>query len=201
MTTKKKHQPGKKNRLPLLPVIGAFIAAITITGIIYIFGMTRSLPGIEELENPNPELASLVYSRDGKLLHKYFMKNRTYVPLKSISEYLPKALIATEDLAFYDHWGFDVRRFILAMGENMLKGRDRWHGASTITQQLAKNLFLTQERTVDRKIKEFFTSIELEKTYTKEEFSHSTSTPSTSDPVPMVWKRPHGPISTSPPAH
>lgn len=169
MTTKKKPQPGKKNRLPLLPAIGALIAAITITGIIYIFGMTRSLPGIEELENPNPELASLVYSRDGKLLHKYFMKNRTYVPLKSISEYLPKALIATEDLAFYDHWGFDVRRFILAMGENMLKGRDRWHGASTITQQLAKNLFLTQERTVDRKIKEFFTSIELEKTYTKEE--------------------------------
>ncbi len=169
MTTKKKPQSGRKKTLPLIPAIGALIAAIIITVIIYLFGMTRSLPSLEELENPNPELASLVYSRDGKLLHKYFMKNRTYVPLSSISEYVPKALIATEDLAFYDHWGFDVRRFVLAMAGNMLKGRDRWHGASTITQQLAKNLFLTQERTVDRKIKEFFTSLNLEKTYTKDE--------------------------------
>ncbi|HED30924.1 MAG TPA: PBP1A family penicillin-binding protein [Prosthecochloris aestuarii] len=136
---------------------------------IYMFTITRSLPSLEELENPNPELASLVYSRDGKLLHKYFLKNRTYVPLDSISHYVPDALISTEDLAFYDHWGFDTRRFVLAMAGNLLTGRERWHGASTITQQLAKNLFLTQERTINRKIKEFFTAIELEKTYTKDE--------------------------------
>ncbi|WP_442956531.1 penicillin-binding protein 1A [Prosthecochloris sp. GSB1] len=136
---------------------------------IYVFSLMRTLPGIEELENPNPELASLVYSSDGKLLHKYFLKNRTYVHLDSISNHVPEALIATEDLAFYDHWGFDVRRFVLVVAENLLKGRERWHGASTITQQLAKNLFLTQERTINRKIREFFTSVELEKTYTKNE--------------------------------
>ncbi|UZJ42799.1 PBP1A family penicillin-binding protein [Prosthecochloris sp. SCSIO W1101] len=136
---------------------------------LYVFSLFRTLPSLEELENPNPELASLVYSSDGKLLHKYFLKNRTYVPLSSISAYVPQALIATEDLAFYDHWGFDVRRFVLVIGENLLKGRERWHGASTITQQLAKNLYLTQERTITRKIKEFFTSVELERTYTKDE--------------------------------
>jgi len=127
------------------------------------------LPSLEELENPNPELASLVYSEDGILLHKFFLKNRTFIPLKSIPLSARYALIATEDVAFYQHWGVDLRRLTLAMGENILKGRTRWQGASTITQQLAKNLYLTQERTVSRKVKEFVTAIELEKTYTKDE--------------------------------
>ena len=167
----KKNKDEKKKRgklLPLTVTITVVLIAL-IAGFIYAFSLIRTLPSLEELENPNPELASLVYSSDGKLLHKYFLKNRTYVPLKSISEYVPEALIATEDLVFYDHWGFDVRRFVLVIGENLLKGRERWHGASTITQQLAKNLYLTQERTITRKIKEFFTSIELERTYTKDE--------------------------------
>jgi penicillin-binding protein 1A len=127
------------------------------------------LPSIEELENPNPDLASLVYSEDGVLLHKFFLKNRTFVPLRTIPMSVRNALIATEDVEFYRHWGVDMRRLVLAMGENILKGRTRWHGASTITQQLAKNLFLTQERTVTRKMKEFVTAVELEKTYTKNE--------------------------------
>ncbi len=132
-------------------------------------GSFLGLPSLEELENPNPDLASLVYSEDGVLLHKFFVKNRTFIPLKSIPMSTRYALIATEDVNFYTHWGVDVRRFVLAMGENILKGRSRWQGASTITQQLAKNLYLTQERTVSRKVKELITAIELEKTYTKDE--------------------------------
>ncbi len=127
------------------------------------------LPSMEELENPNPDLASLVYSEDGVLLHKFFLKNRTFIPLKSIPRSTRYALIATEDVAFYSHWGVDMRRLVLAMGENIIKMRSRWQGASTITQQLAKNLYLTQERTVTRKVKELVTAIELEKTYTKDE--------------------------------
>jgi len=127
------------------------------------------LPSIEELENPNPDLASLVYSEDGVLLHKFFLKNRTFVSLRSIPRSTRYALIATEDVAFYNHWGVDMRRLVLAMGENIIKMRSRWQGASTITQQLAKNLYLTQERTVTRKVKELVTAIELEKTYTKDE--------------------------------
>lgn len=166
MKTKKNKK--RRTSLPWTVALSLFaVAAVAMS--IYLFSLFRTLPSLEELENPNPELASLVYSSDGKLLHKYFLKNRTYVALESISKYVPEALIATEDLAFYDHWGFDVRRFVLVIGENLIKGRERWHGASTITQQLAKNLYLTQERTVTRKIKEFFTSIELERTYTKNE--------------------------------
>ena len=132
-------------------------------------GSFLGLPSLEELENPNPDLASLVYSEDGVLLHKFFLKNRTFIPLKSIPMSTRYALIATEDVNFYSHWGVDVRRLVLAMGENIIKGRSRWQGASTITQQLAKNLYLTQERTVSRKVKELITAIELEKTYTKDE--------------------------------
>ena len=150
----------------------AFIAFLLISlsaASAYALNPFMGLPSLEELENPNPELASLVFSEDGVLLHKFFLKNRTFIPLKSIPKSAQYALIATEDVSFYKHWGVDLRRLALVMGENLIKGRKRWHGASTITQQLAKNLYLTQERTISRKAKEFITAIELEKTYTKDE--------------------------------
>jgi len=148
----------------------ASIIAITLTtAAAYATKSFMGLPSLEELENPNPELASLVYSEDGVLLHKFFLKNRTFVPLKSIPRSTRYALIATEDVAFYSHWGVDLRRLAIAMGQNIFRGPSRWQGASTITQQLAKNLYLSQERTVTRKVKEFITAIELEKTYTKDE--------------------------------
>ena len=146
-------------------LLAIFLGAVGFFG----FDLFRGLPSFEELQNPKPELASLVYSEDGVLLHKFFFKNRTFVPLRSISRWAPDALIATEDVAFYQHWGVDLRRLAIAFGENIIKGRTRWQGASTITQQLAKNLFLTQERTLTRKVKEFITAIELERTYTKSE--------------------------------
>jgi len=148
----------------------ASLIAITLTSAAaYAMKSFMGLPSLEELENPNPELASLVYSEDGVLLHKFFLKNRTFIPLKSIPRSTRYALIATEDVAFYSHWGVDLRRLAIAMGENIFRGPSRWQGASTITQQLAKNLYLSQERTVTRKVKEFITAIELEKTYTKDE--------------------------------
>jgi penicillin-binding protein 1A len=150
-------------------LLASFFAITVATSNGFAASKFLGLPSLEELENPNPELASLVFSEDGVLLHKFFLKNRTFIPLKSIPRSARYALIATEDVEFYHHWGVDLRRLALVMGENILKGRTRWHGASTITQQLAKNLYLTQERTVTRKLKELVTAIELEKTYTKDE--------------------------------
>ena len=160
------------NKILTKALLVFFAALITITATApkaSAKGSFLGLPSLEELENPNPDLASLVYSEDGVLIHKFYLKNRTFIPLKSIPMSTRYALIATEDVNFYSHWGVDVRRLVLAMGENILKGRTRWQGASTITQQLAKNLYLTQERTVSRKVKEIITAIELEKTYTKDE--------------------------------
>lgn len=162
--TARKNHNGKKLLFFIL-----FVAIMMTAGQVFAKKTFLGLPSLEELENPNPELASLVYSEDGVLLHKYFLKNRIFIPLKSIPMSTRNALIATEDVSFYKHWGVDMRRLALVMGENIIKGRSRWYGASTITQQLAKNLYLTQERTISRKAKEFVTAIELEKTYTKDE--------------------------------
>lgn len=152
-----------------MKVAGLILVVLLGTGTLFGIDLFKGLPSVEELEHPRPELASLVYSEDGVLLHKFFLKNRTFVPLRSISRWAPAALIATEDVAFYQHWGVDLRRLGIAVGENIIKGRTRWQGASTITQQLAKNLFLTQERTLSRKAKELVTAVQLERTYTKSE--------------------------------
>jgi len=168
--TKKRSSKTKKRGTNItMKIAGLFLVIILGAGTMLGINLFKGLPSLEELENPNPELASLVYSEDGVVLHKFFLKNRTFVQLDSISKWVPSALIATEDVEFYNHWGVNLRRLTLAIGENIIKGRGRWHGASTITQQLAKNLFLTQERTLSRKAKEFITAIELEKTYTKDE--------------------------------
>ncbi|NTW48253.1 MAG: PBP1A family penicillin-binding protein [Chlorobiales bacterium] len=149
-------------------------SAIVIMGIILVlagtlFYFSANLPSLEQLENPKPELATTVYSADGKLLTKFFLKNRTSVPLDSISVHVKHALIATEDVEFYDHWGFNSQRFVLAMLENVLTFRSRWLGASTITMQLARNLYLSQDRTVVRKAMELMTAVQIERTYTKDE--------------------------------
>ncbi|NTV46174.1 MAG: PBP1A family penicillin-binding protein [Chlorobiales bacterium] len=147
--------------------IAIIVGIAILAGIL--FYVSRNLPSLEQLENPKPELATTVYSADGKLLTKFFLKNRTSVPLDSISIHARHALIATEDVEFYDHWGFNSKRFVLAMLENVFTFRSRWLGASTITMQLARNLYLTQDRTVVRKAMELMTAIQIERTYTKDE--------------------------------
>ncbi len=151
-------------------VLGALIILIFISGA-YIFS---GLPSLEELENPKPILASKVYGIDGELIGQFFVENRIEVPLDSIPEHLQEALIATEDRKFYSHWGVDVDRFFKAMIKNVLSFSMR-EGASTITQQLAKNLYRLKESnesslgTIVRKIREWITAIQIEKTYTKDE--------------------------------
>ncbi|CAG5085566.1 transglycosylase domain-containing protein [Parvicella tangerina] len=129
------------------------------------------LPGFDELENPKSNLASVVYSEDGKELGKYFIENRTNAYYNELSPYLINALIATEDERFHQHSGVDMR----ATGR-VIKGvvtGDNKGGGSTITQQLAKMLFprkqMTKIELVKRKFKEWIIATRLEKNYTKEE--------------------------------
>ncbi len=152
----------------VLGAIGIGVLAM----LIFIAVLSGDLPSLEQLENPKPQLATEVYSADGVLLTKFFNENRTAVPIDSVSKHVVNALIATEDIDFYKHWGFDLPRFVKVMlFDNVsatLRGRNA-RGASTITQQLAKNLYLTPERSVKRKIKEVLTAIQIERTYTKRE--------------------------------
>ena len=105
------------------------------------------LPTLEQLENPRQDLATQVYSSDGVLLEHFATTRRTYSPFDSIPRQFISALIATEDRAFYDHWGVHSLRVVKAAIKNVFALRAK-EGASTITQQLARTLYFTQDPTL-----------------------------------------------------
>lgn len=126
--------------------------------------LSKTLPNVATFEAPE---ATLIYSSDGVLLGRIFRENRTNVPLKDIPDDLKNATVAIEDKRFYEHSGVDFRGTSRAIWENMRSGR-RSQGGSTITQQLARNVYLTQRKTIERKIQEVFLAILLERNFTKD---------------------------------
>ncbi|MCX6141224.1 MAG: PBP1A family penicillin-binding protein [Candidatus Kapabacteria bacterium] len=142
------------------------VAVITIVFVLVV--LSDGLPTLEQLENPRQDLATQVYSSDGVLLEHFATTRRTYSPFDSIPKQFVDALIATEDRAFYDHWGVHSMRVLKAAIKNVFAMRAK-EGASTITQQLARNLYFTQEPTLARKIREAWTALQVERTYTKNE--------------------------------
>ncbi len=127
-----------------------------------------ALPTFEELENPNNNLATEIYSSDGKVLGKYFKENRTNIIYEQLSPHLPNALIATEDERYRSHSGVDFKGLVRAIAYAGTKG-----GASTITQQLSKMLFTKKPahklKRVLQKLKEWVIAGRLERQYTKDE--------------------------------
>ncbi len=144
-------------------------AALVFGFCIYIyFSVFNALPSLEQLENPPQEFATKILDNEGNLIENFFIKRRMYVPYDSIPKSFVDALVATEDKEFYNHWGVHVSRIVKAALKNVFAFRAK-EGASTITQQLARNLYFTQEQTLTRKIKEAITAVQIEKTYTKNE--------------------------------
>lgn len=134
----------------------------------YTFYLFQGLPSIAELENPQTATASVVKSRDGVVLDRYYVENRTYVPIEQISPNIVDALIATEDHRFFNHWGIDSKR-LLGLPVYWIQGR--FQGGSTISQQLARNLYrkIGREVSVTRKLREMLTAVQIEHNYTKRE--------------------------------
>jgi len=130
--------------------------------------ISDGLPSLSQLENPKQDYATQVFSSDGELLDHYYKFRRVSLPFDSIPTNFINALIATEDKEFYNHWGVHLQRVFNAMIKNIFALRVK-EGGSTITMQLSRNLFFTQEGTLKRKIREAFTAIAIEKTYTKNE--------------------------------
>ncbi len=131
-------------------------------------GLTRDLPQIRELENFEPSAVTRIYSADRMLLDEFFLEKRTVVPIDQIPDDLVQALITIEDRQFYTHSGIDLKGILRAIIKDLMAGQFV-EGASTITQQLAKTLFLTQEKTLTRKFKEAILAFQLERRYTKNE--------------------------------
>lgn len=133
-------------------------------------GLFGELPTFRDLENPKSNLASEVISTDGQVLGSYYVQNRSNAKFKELPPSLINALIATEDVRFYEHSGIDLKgTFAIALYSVIGKKR----GSSTITQQLAKNLFPRRKQTIFNigiiKLKEWLTAIKIERNYTKEE--------------------------------
>jgi len=123
---------------------------------------------MDALPEPQYALTTRVYDLNDNLITMLYVENRTEVPLCDISEYVIMATIAAEDRHFFQHHGFDLSGMGRALISN-LKNRQTTQGGSTITQQLAKNLFLSHERTIERKVKEAIYTLHLERNYSKEE--------------------------------
>ncbi|KAA3610159.1 MAG: PBP1A family penicillin-binding protein [Calditrichaeota bacterium] len=136
--------------------------------IIFFFSIKDDLQSFEELERIDPAIATQVYSSDGELLHSFFTSNRAYTPYERIPKNVIDALLSTEDRGFYKHWGIDSKGIARAF-VNLFRYGGIHGGGSTVTMQLSRNLYFGYEQTPTRKIKEMITSIQLEKTYSKNE--------------------------------
>ena len=152
-----------------LSVITGLLVVGTLGVGIYIWTLTDNIPSTESLEDPTMQLATIAYTADGEELARYARQNRSWVPYDSISPHVKHALIATEDQRFYRHWGVDPQAIMAAVVDILTGG---FRGASTITQQLARNLYNEEVGyavTIERKLKEMVTAVELERRYTKRE--------------------------------
>lgn len=148
--------------IPVSCALGLILAAVVV---IY---FSRGLPSLEELERVQPKLATLVYSSDGHVLKEFAVESRIALPYEAIPQTMIDAVMSIEDRRFYTHWGVDLKRTLKAAYVDLIHW-GRIQGASTLTQQLARNLFLTMEVTWRRKIKEALTAIRIERTYSKKE--------------------------------
>ncbi len=172
--TKKKTQSFRKYiqafwMIMLAPVIIAILVFGTIS-----LGWWGFMPTFEELENPKSNLASEIYSSDDQLLGTYYIHNRSNIEFDDLHENVVHSLLATEDIRFHNHSGVDVRSIMRVLFRNIIGGKRSAGGGSTISQQLAKNLFPRQEspstaQLVIIKLKEWVTATKLERNYTKNE--------------------------------
>ena len=137
---------------------------------VFILVLSRDLPSLEQLENYDPDLVTRIYSVDGKVLDELFVQKRVFIELDRIPEHMQYAVVASEDRRFFEHWGLSMRSIARAVMINTLSLSYR-QGFSTLTQQLARNLYKSVgfEDSILRKVKEMITAIQIERTYTKDE--------------------------------
>ncbi|MBW1989919.1 MAG: PBP1A family penicillin-binding protein [Deltaproteobacteria bacterium] len=130
--------------------------------------LTSDLPALEQLDGQAPPAITRVVSADNVVLDEWYAQRRLITGLDHIPKYLKLAVMATEDQNFYSHFGVDVKGLARAVVHNVM-AMDYVEGASTITQQLAKNLFLSPKKTLTRKLREAVLALQLERRYTKDE--------------------------------
>ena len=156
----------------IFKVLVLTLALTTFTCFIFIVSIAAELPSREEIKSHKINIPSIVYDRNHEIIAKLFTENRNIIELKEISPWMIKAVLAAEDSDFYSHSGISIQGIARAIWNNLqyrFYGIGSIQGGSTITQQLARNLFLSHERSYLRKVKEMIISFRLEDVYSKEE--------------------------------
>ena len=159
----------KKILILLLKIIGALF----IVGVIGVFAIIikyrLELPNMQSMvEDYKPQMATTIYDKNNKVVDTLSVEAREVVKLEDVSPYIKDAFLSIEDKQFYSHHGLNFKGTARAVITTFLKGRAT-QGGSSITQQLAKNAFLTPEKTFSRKVKEAILTYQIERTYTKDE--------------------------------
>lgn len=151
-------------------LIAFFALFILGTSALYIgyLSVKKTLPEIIKIEDYQPLMVSQVFDRNGKKIGEFYRERRVVIPYKEMPEHVIKSFLAAEDDQFFQHSGINLQALFRAFIANMRAGRNV-QGGSTITQQVAKTLFLTSERTMTRKIKDILLAIQIEKNLTKED--------------------------------
>lgn len=164
---KTQHTKGKRVFAAVYILI--FVCSCLAGGVsFFLFDMYKTLPSPQELSNIEPSLVSKVFAKDSTLIHEFSIERRFWVPLDEIPVKLQHAVIAIEDRRFYKHWGVNIKRIIGAIVVDIIQGGYA-QGASTLTQQLARNIYFTARQTIVRKIREIMAAIQIEAYYTKDE--------------------------------
>jgi penicillin-binding protein 1A len=151
--------------------VGTVLFLVGVAGAAGLFWhFSKDLPDYSQLQDYEPPVMTRVHASDGALVAEYARERRLYLPIQAIPKLVLNAFIAAEDKSFYDHGGLDfqgIARAGLLLVQNYGSGR-RPQGASTITQQVAKNFLLTNEASFERKIKEALLALKIERTYSKD---------------------------------
>ncbi len=176
---------GKPNKSWIVPLLAWGFGSLATVGVIvflvgayFLIDIVRALPSSEVMNNYEPAVTTRVHSGDGSLIAEFAKERRLFVPLEGIPDQVQQAFLSAEDKNFYDHAGVDpygILRAVVANIDNYRNNR-RLEGASTITQQVARNFLLSSEVSYNRKIKEALIALRMEQTFSKTVEVHLSKT-------------------------
>jgi penicillin-binding protein 1A len=166
-------RPAAARRLRALAIVLVFVALfVVLAGVVSVIAVVsafgQNLPDVDRLSQADSATTTTrILARDGTVLARLYDKNRIYVSITDIAPVMKQAIVASEDERFYEHRGVDLRSIVRAAVADFK--HEQIQGASTITQQLARTLFLNRNQTIARKVQEALLAVELERYYTKDE--------------------------------
>ncbi len=169
----------RRQRSMLLSLLGFGFAASVVIFVVgsavagyMLMRASEDLPNYEKLAEYQPPVMTRIHANDGSLIAEYARERRIFVPINTVPKVVIEAFLSAEDSRFYEHGGLDfqgIARAVIKIVSDKVQGRrSRVQGASTITQQVAKNFLLTSDRTLDRKLKEAILAIRIERTFSKD---------------------------------